>query len=406
MAADAPPGEAILLEEEAVQNAIRNNYGLRITSVNVEFAKAELIKAGLWPNPEGEFSIRTDKYYAAEGEGGYEYGLSQSIPISGRIFFQTKVAELGIKRAQWQLKDVQRQVIADVRKTFYQVVTLQEKEKVLNFLVKINQDLLESVKARLSQGEVSNIDISLVRGELLMASQELAEIKARLYEARTTLNRLMGQSLDYPFIIVSAPLTFPGINLETAAGKSLENRPDLKAKELEEKMGSAALTLAKAMRIPDITIGGFYQSDRSRFDVNNQLISDNSRLIGAKVSIPLPFFNRNQGEISRTKAEKKSAAIQYEALKTQAAKEVAQAYIRLKAAKEIIDSYSDGVREDVEKSVKLMQDAYRQGQINVFDLVQIQNKFSNIQKAYLDASQNAREALVDLESAVGASLKE
>jgi len=59
----------------------------------------------------------------------------------------------------------------------------------------------------------------------------------------------------------------------------------------------------------------------------------------------------------------------------------------------------------VEKSVKLMQDAYLQGQVNVFDVVQTQSKFSGVEKAYLDASQNAREAIIDLESAIGASLK-
>ncbi|HLF17625.1 MAG TPA: TolC family protein [Candidatus Omnitrophota bacterium] len=405
MAEETASVQSTLTEEEAVSNTIRNNYDLRLAKVNVELAKAQLVQAGLWSNPEGEFSIRSDKYYANEGEGGYEYGLNQSIPISGRIFFQRRVARLGIERAEWQLKDVERQVVAEVKKTFYQVTTLQEKEKILSFLVKTNQDLLESVKARLSQAEVSNVDISLARGELLMTSQELAEVKARLYESRANLNRLMGQSLNYPFVIASEPLAFPSIDLETATQKSLEHRPDLKAKELEKEMGSAALTLAKAMQIPDITIGGFYENERSRLDVNDQLISDNDRLIGFKVSMPLPFFDRNQGEIAKSKAEKKGTGIQYEALKIQVAKEVAQAYIRLDASKEIIDSYSNGVREDVEKSVKLMQDAYLQGQVNVFDVVQTQSKFNSIEKAYLDASQNAREAIIDLESAIGASLK-
>ena len=405
MAEETTPAQSALTEEEAVKNAIKNNYDLRLAKVSVELAKAQLIQAGLWPNPEGEFSIRSDKYYVDEGEGGYEYGLNQSIPVSGRTFFQMRVARLGIERAQWQLKDVERQVVVEVKKTFYQVITLQDKEKILSLLVKTNQDLLESVQARLSQAEVSTVDISLTRGELLMSSQELAEVKARLYESRANLNRLMGQSLNYLSVITAEPLTFPSIDLETATQKSLEHRPDLKAKELEKEMGGAALTLAKAMQIPDITIGGFYQNEKSRFDVNDQLISDNDRLIGVKVSMPLPFFNHNQGEIARSAAEKKGAGIQYEALKTQVAKEAAQAYVRLNASKEIIDSYSNGVREDVEKSVKLMQDAYLQGQVNVFDVVQTQSKFNSIEKAYLDASQNAREAIIDLESAMGASLK-
>ncbi len=394
-----------LTEEAVVTNALRNNYDLKSAAASVELAKAELTKAGLWPNPEGEFSTRSDKYYGNRGEGGYEYGLSQSIPISGRIFFNRRVAGLGIKRAEWQRKDVERRVVSEVKRTFHLVATLQEKDKISSFSVKINQDLVESVKARLSHAEVSTVDVSLARGELLMAGQELAEADARLYEARAALNRLMGQNPNTPFIIVSEPLVFPLIDLETAAQKSLERRPDLKAQELGKTMGGAALTLAKAMRIPDITIGGFYQSDRSRFDVNDQLISDNSRLVGGKVSIPLPFFDRNQAEIARASAEKKNSDIQYEALKTQVVKEVTQAYIRLTASKQIIGSYySDGATEDVEKSVKLMQDAYIQGRVSVFDVVQTQNKLTNIEKAYLDAGQRARESIIDLEFAMGTGL--
>ena len=403
IAGDTASSQPTLTEEEAVSSAIKNNYDLRQAMISVEFAKIELVKAGLWPNPEGEFSIRSDKYYANEGEGGYEYGLNQAIPISGRTFFQKKVAKLGIERAEWQLKDVERQVIAQVKKTFYQVKTLEEKEKVLQFLVKTNQDLLKSVKARLSQAEVSSVDISLAQGELLMANQELAEVKAHLYETRATLNQLTGQSLSYPFIIVPKPLIFPSIDLDTATQNSLENRPDLKVKELEEKMGGSALTLAKAMQIPDITVGGFFQKDKSRIDVNGEPITSNSRFFGIKVSMPLPFFNRNQGEIARTVVENKSVGLQYEALKTQVAKEVAQAYIRLEASKEILSSYGNGVREDVEKSLKVMQNAYLQGQVNVFDVVQTQSKFYSIENAYLDASQNAREAIIDLESVLGAN---
>ncbi len=401
MAEETASVRAILTEEEAVKNAIRNNYDLREAKISVELAKVQLVQAGLWPNPEGEFSIRSDKYYANDGEGGYEYGLNQSIPIGGRIFFQKKVARLGIERAQWQLKDVERNVVAEVRKTFYQVTTLQGKERILSTLVKTNQDLLESVKARLRQAEVSSVDISLTHGELLMVSQELEEVKANLYESRADLNKLMGQSLKFPFIITPGPLTFPSFNLEMATQKSLEQRPDLKAKELEEKMGSAALTLAKAMQIPDITIGGFYQSDKSRFDVNGQKVSDNSRMLGFKVSMPLPFLNHNQGEIAKSAAEKNDTSLQVEALKAQITKEVAQAYIRLTASKEIIDSYSNGVREDMEKSVKLMQNAYLQGQVSLFDVVQTQSKFNTIEKSFLDASQNAREAIIGLESAEG-----
>ena len=177
MAEETVSARSALTEEEAVKNAVRNNYDLRLAKVSVELAKAQLVQAGLWPNPEGEFSIRSDKYYADEGEGGYEYGLNQSIPVSGRIFFKKKVSKLGIERAEWQLKDAQRQVVAEVKTFCIRVATLQEKEKVLNFLVKTNQDLLESVKARLSQAEVSTVDISLTQSELLMASQELAEVK-------------------------------------------------------------------------------------------------------------------------------------------------------------------------------------------------------------------------------------
>ena len=393
--------QSTLTEEDAVSSAIKNNYELKQAMISVEFAKIDLQKAGLWPNPEGEFSFHNDKFYANEGEGGYEYGLNQAVPISGRIIFQKRTAKLGIERAEWQLKDIKRQVIALVRKTYYEVSTLEQKEEILNILVKTNQDFLKSVKARLAQAEVSSVDISLARGEILLLNQELAEVKAHIYETRSTLNQLMGQDLNAPFTIVPQALIFPSIDLKTVTQNSLENRSDLKAKEIEEKMGSAALSLAKAMQIPDITIGGFFQKDKSRIDVNNQPIRSSSRFLGFKILIPLPFFNHNQGEIARSKVENESVGIQYEALYKQITKEAGQAYIRLTTSKEILDSYENGMMEEVKKSLKLIQNAYLQGQVNIFDVVQTQGKVYTIEKSYLEASQSAREAIIDLDSVMG-----
>ena len=188
----------ILTEEQVIEKTLKNNYDLRLMIMDIELAKAQLEKAGLWPNPEADFTAVSDQFHADQGEGSYEYGLSQAIPISGRTVFEKKVARLGVERAQWQVKDFERQLKAEAKKNFYQVVTLQEKEKVLRLLVETNRTLLQIVKSRLSQAEVSEIDVNLANGALQLVLQEHGELRARLYEAKAKLNRLMVASVDTP----------------------------------------------------------------------------------------------------------------------------------------------------------------------------------------------------------------
>jgi len=399
--------QSTLTEEAAIRRVIQNNYDLKSAVISIEFARVELTKVGLWPNPEAEFSLVTDRFYADEGEGGHEFGLSQALPISGRTIFQMKVAKLGIKRAEWQIKDFERLLTASVKKIFFEILILQEKEKVLSSLVELNEKLLEVVKSRLSHAEVSEIDLGLASGELQVARQELSEAKALLYEKRATLNRLMGLRFNEPLVLQSdlTATFFQTLDLDGLIGRALENRPDLKAKAIEEKMGEGALQVARAMQIPDITVGGFYQNQKSRFEVDGKPQKDDDKLIGVKISLPLPLFDRKQAEIAQANAGKKKAALEVSGLKIQVKQEVAQAFIRAKASKEILDSYANGLRESVEKSVQLIQDAYAQGQVSFLDVVQTQGKFKNIEKAYLDAAQNAREAVIDLESAVGTSFE-
>lgn len=396
-----------LTEEAAIQRVMQNNYDRKSALVSIEIARQELMKAGLWPNPEAEFSLVTDRFYADQGEGSREFGLSQALPVSGRINFQKKVAKLGIERAEWQVKDFERLLIASVKKIFYEILILQEKEKVLSSLVELNEKLLEVVQSRLSHAEVSQIDLSLTNGELQVARQELFEAKALLYEKRATLNRLMGLHFNEPFVIQSGLTTVfsETLDLENLIGKALENRPDLKAKAIEEKMGEGALQLARKMRIPDITVGGFYQKEKSRFEVDGKLEMDDDKLIGFRVSLPLPLFDRKQADIAEANAEKKKASIEILDLKIQVEEEVAQAVIRDNASKEILDSYGNGVLESIEKSVQLIQDAYAQGQVSFLDVVQTQGKFKSIQIAYLGALQNHKESLIELEVAMGMDLK-
>lgn len=402
----SPTMDNSLSEDEVVEKVLQSNYELQSIKTDIEIAQAELQKAGLWPNPEVEYSFVTDKYNANEGEESSEYGLSQSIPISGRTIFQKKVAKLGIERAKWQVKNFERELIAETLKTFYQIAVLEEKEKIFSFLVKINEDLLETVKSRLNQGEVSEVDVSITGAELQTTRQKLAEIKALLFEKKSTLNRLMGQRVNHSYSVRPDSLEpeFADLDLDALTEKTLENRPDIKAKAIEVKMGEGSLRLARAMQIPDITLGGFYTNETSFLDVNDQIIEDKGKLIGAKISLPFPLFNRNQGEISQAKAEKKKVNLELEALKIQAMQEVAFYYTKVISNKGILDSFQRGILQTAEKSVTLIQEAYSQGQISIFDVVQTQDKFGNIRESYLDAIQNSRESIIGLESAVGGYL--
>lgn len=386
--------------DAAVQAALANNRELVAERVRVEEAKARLVQAGQWPNPELELEGRFDKAFNNEGEHDFAAGVNQPFSVSGRIGAQKGVARVDIERTFAEVADLERRVVGEVRRSFTESQAAEEQIGLQKFLIGLNEELLKATKTALERGQVSEKDVNAILIALQQAQQRQKVLETQRRSRLLELNRLMGQSPEQEFVTAGA------LQLQVLADmtaftleKALARRPDFTAAQLDVNAARSEQRLAKAERFEDWRIGVGYQREQSVVD--GAPPQNVSQFVGLKLSIPLPLFDRKQGRIRETMALEDRAQKTVEALKLQIGQEIADAQQRVKTLAPLLESYQTGILKRAEDNVKLVENGYRQGLANIVEVIQSRQQFAELKSSYIDTLRDYQEAVIDLEIAAG-----
>ncbi|MER3447503.1 MAG: hypothetical protein C4291_11995 [Candidatus Dadabacteria bacterium] len=395
--------ESIQLTIDQVVNiALRENLDLRAARIQVEEARGRLTQVGLFPNPALESNFSFDSLFANEGERIFSAGISQPIPLSGRIGAQKKVAHVDIKRTFADLANLERGLVRDVRRAFVEILAIDEQIKLQDTLINLNSDLIKGIKAGIKEGLASQKDLNAVAIALQQATQEqevlIAQRKSKILE----LNKLLGKPSTFSFLPqgkleYEALVDLTKYSIEAAYAQ----RPDLRSAKLSTELARADLGLAKALRFEDITAGVFYERDRMILDIPQGKIPNTGQLIGFRLTIPLPFFDRKQGLIAEVRAREMRAEESVEALKLEIAREVNDALNRVNTLSALLKTYRSGILKTAEDNVRLVEGGYKQGLLGITEVIQSRQQFANLRSSYINIVRDYQIALNDLQIATG-----
>lgn len=400
LAFSARPARALTLDQ-AVASALRNNLDLRVAYYEVEKARGRLIQAGLWPNPELQFSTTTDRAFKNEGERTTTAGFQQAFPISGRLRFAKQVSRVDVAQAMAEIRNRERLLIGEVERDFLTVLLLRQQIAANREFVGINRDFVSVFEERLKRAEVSQVDLDLARVEMERLELESAVLEADLSARELSLKLRLGVAPDQPVAVEG--------NLEALVARfaperyqmsMFVNRPDLRQTELGIDRANAELRLARAEAWADWTLGSDYQAER-RLDEPNGFRSDPS--LGFRISIPLALWNRNQGRVYEQRAAAQQAQQQVEALQLTIQSEIATALARATKLREVVRNYSGKLLPALTRTTDLVRKGYAEGLVAPTQIIQAQQQRATLRTAFLGANTSYVQALVDLETATASS---
>ncbi|AJY69644.1 RND transporter [Geobacter sulfurreducens] len=391
-----------LVLPQAVEYALANNGELKALRAEMEVARAGLERAVLFPNPTLELSGDTGALTGSTDESVVSVGLSQEFLTGGKRSKRQTVAERETEEVHHQVADRERLLTLEVKSTFYELTLAQKRRELAQRAIDLNGKLLEIARERLAAGDIPELEVNLARvevarseGRKIEAERGLNPLLARL---RTLLGLPVGDDVNFDGTVERRPLAISPDELTRLA---LENRPDLKTFEAARAKGDAAVELAEAERIPNVTLGLGYAHERSvdATGVEEEKTRDN--LLGVTISIPLPVFDRNQAGIREARARKQSAENRLEFARASVAREIEGDYARLAAAEKALDLYATGILPQLEENLKLVQEAYQLGEVGILSVIEEQKKYIEVNDGYLAALAERQTALARLEASVG-----
>jgi cobalt-zinc-cadmium efflux system outer membrane protein len=397
----AVPRARALTLDQAVTTALSNNLDLRAAYFEIERARGRLIQAGLWPNPELDFSTSTDRTFANEGERSTTAGFQQAFPISGRLRFAKQVSRVDVAQAMAEVRNRERLLIGEVQRDFLNVLLLRQQVATNREFLGVNREFVGVFEERLKTAELSEVDVNLARAEMQRLEIEIAIQESDLAARELALKLRLGMPPEQPVSVdgnlESLTARFRPENYDTTM---VVNRPDLRETELGIDRANAEVRLARAEAWADWTVGAEYQAERS---VLETVPVDNDRLFGFRLSVPLALWNRNQGRVFEQRAAAGQAQQETDALRLTIRSEIATALSRAFKLREVVRKFSGTLLPMLNQTTDLIRRGYAEGLLAPAQVIQAQQQRATLRSAFLGANTNYLEALVELETATASS---
>ncbi len=377
--------------EGAVTHALRSNPDLAAARWSIEEARGRLTQSGRLPNPELESELKPN---VRGREFSFSAGFVQKIPVTKRLHLERAISQAQLAQAEAEVLDAGRLVSAQVRTAAVKLLALQE-QKTLKEKQRANSlKLAEEADRNAKKAEGSALEAAQFGLEAQQLSLDLLQADSERAALAGELRPLLGLGAAAG-VEITGELPAP---TAAAGGASPEHRADYAAAQAKESAARTGIDLARAGKWDDASYGLAAEFARSE-DAPRGL--ENDGFIGLKFSIPLPFWNKNEGKIHEASSAAAKATQEKQALALRIRAEATAAQQEMAAAANIITQTSGPLlRQSLALEEQFMK-AKAAGQATLTDVLRSREKRFALEAALLNALRDWHLARVRLLSAQG-----
>jgi cobalt-zinc-cadmium efflux system outer membrane protein len=398
-AATAQTSATRISMDDAIRLAVQHNHALQALRTTIQQSLAEEITANLRPNPAlGLDAQFLPIFQPNEFSSDYINQQAQFDAGVGYLFERGKKRQHRLQAAQdltavvrSQVSDSERQLTFSVGQQFVDVLLAESTLEFAQANLDSFQKTVDVSKERYRVGDLSEGDFLKIKLQLLQFQSDLSAAKLAKLQSLAALRQLLGFESVPDDYDVQGTLDYQPVHADMTGMKSLAalNRPDLRAAQQAVVAAESQLALQKANGKMDVT-GTFNYTHTA--GVNTGAFFYN---------MPLPIFNRNQGEIQRASYGITQAQQQASETTQQVSTDVVQAYENLRTNDQIVQLYQGGYVDEAKESRDISEYAYRKGAASLLDYLDAERTYRANQLAYRQALANYMLSLEQVRQAVG-----
>ena len=377
-----------LSEEQAVVLALWNNAAFREALVEIDLTRADLVQAGLLPNPEFV-------YYWPAHDKPFKYLLDFPIESLWLRPIRVKAAAAENERACARLTQTALDLIRDTRQGYADLQLAQDRVKVAERSVKLRERVLELAETRLKDGVATPLEVSTARIDALQAQQDFTRASQEAGVVGERLRNLTGLSATtFPLLADDAafePRT--DVPVEDLVAEAVATRPDAAAaasaaNAAAERLRVARLSWVRFLGLIDATSG------RGR-----------GHELGPALRMTVPIFNHGQGGTARAKAELEQLERRRQTVENQVILDVRQAHARYLQVRSELDFLRKKTRLEVEAAIARVDAAYKEGNVTYVIVLEMNRQLIDTYSREALLYADLRRAWAELERGVGRRLR-
>lgn len=384
--------------DEAIDLAIAHNHTLKATQTQIQQNQAQEITAALRPNPNLTadtlfFPIEPQNFNSniISNVTEFDVGVSYLFERGGKRHRRLEAARDATGQTRYQVSDAVRALMFNTAQQFITVQLAESNLELANQDLASFQQTVDIAQAQYKAGAISEGDLLKITVQLLQFQTDVSAAKVAKAQALASLRQFLGYDAVAANYEVEGDLTYQPLQLnrDDLLAKALKNRPDLLAANQGLQAAHSQYALAKANGKVDVTGALTYSH-----------VADENTL-GATVSFPLPIFDRNQGEIARTRYAMTAAQETAFAASDTVLTDVNSAYEAFNGDQEVVNLYTGGYLKQTQDSRDISEYAYHRGAASLLDFLDAERSYRATQLAYRQALANYLIAVEQLKEAVG-----
>ncbi|MGA8053262.1 MAG: TolC family protein [Burkholderiales bacterium] len=372
----------------ALQLADESSPRLRIAASRVEGARAGVVTARQYPNPDAELlgGRQTDRVPNVPSGSITFFGFAQPLDLPWVREPRIRSAEAGLAGSELGLAETRLLLRALVTQAFYDVLRRKAEAELAFDTQRLFEQIRNRIEVRVNVGEAPRFELTRADAELAAAINTTNSARLRVAQAIAVLRAAIGAPLPLELDVVGelaqAPTLPPLDQLRTEA---LSRYPAIAQAEAEVRRAQARLETERALRIPQPTL---------RAGVEREPELDKFRV---GVSLPIPIFNQRQGQVGEAVAAFQQATIAAEQTRIEVRSALEAAYSRYDVARAQIAAFEGGLLKQAESALRVAEAAFRFGERGFIDVLDAQRVLRQVRADFLAARFELQSALIEIE---------
>ena len=385
---------------------LQKNYALIANKFNVDRIDAEIIQEKLWQNPTLSISeVNLWKTYHVE-EQPYLFGkygknqqisveLEQLIETAGKRKKRVAIKELEKNSALFEYEELLRELKKELRQTYFSLARIQSEKKELQNSVDLFEQMMTQYQRQADLKNVPKADFYRLQTELIGLQKDQIELENQEIEYINKL-RLLTQNSD----LNVNEIDFSRFNSHSKSipfnAKQLakEQNIALKKQENEINLAEKQLILEKAQRTPDLTF-------QMNYDRGGNIMRD---FVGVGVSIDLPIFNTNKGNIKASEIALSQQQITKNALHSELDISIDRLQNQISQLDKALIQWKKLNNQEQLTMIDNYKKHLQNKQITLLEFIDFTQAYRESQKAYLDLLENYQNTFEELNYIVGQDL--
>jgi cobalt-zinc-cadmium efflux system outer membrane protein len=385
----AEPGVVVTLQN--VGDRVRGqNPSLAAARLTVDEAVGRMKQSGRLENPELGIGLEHNDRFS---EKRFELGLSQSFPVTRRLSLEKHLGATGVKAAEAEIREVENRLVGEARAALVRVLALRERRQLMERQAGLAKELAGFIGEVAKKGEASVIEAGQAKLETARFTTQGRQLAAEERRAVGELKPLLGMA---PGEMLHVSGGLPGLRVPDGADPS--GRPALEVARLAVLAAEQQAAIEQSRRYGDLTAGFFATAERV---VDAPEPAEKEAVVGVRLSIPLPLWDKNEGNIEAAEAKAKRRRQEVLAVRREILLEAEAARTEMLEWAGLASQIENELQPQAAEHTRISEQAWREGQGDLLTVFRAREQNLELAAARLDALQQFQLARVRYQTALG-----